>query len=63
MLTLYKRLWPREIDTLTCVKAEATVKKDSDTVAGQEHCTVVDILIEIEVEVLVYAQADTFAQL
>ena len=56
-------MWPREIDTLTCVEAEATVKKDSDTVAGQEHYTVVDILIEIEVEVLCYAQADTFAQL
>ena len=32
-------------------------------VAGQEDYTVVDTLIEVEVEVLVYAQADTFAQL
>ena len=39
------------------------VKKDGDTVAGQEHYTLVDILIAVEVEVLVYAQADTFAQL
>ena len=45
------------------MKAEATVKTDGDTVAGQENYTVFDTLIEVEVEVLVYAQADTFAQL
>ena len=45
------------------MKAKATVKKESDIIAGQEDYTVVDILIEVEVEVLLYAQADTFAQL
>ena len=45
------------------MKAEATVKTDGDTVAGQENYKVVDTLIAVEVEVLVYAQADTFAQL
>ena len=45
------------------MEAEAPVKTEADTVAGQEDYTVVDALIEVEVEVLVYAQADTFAQL
>ena len=45
------------------MEAEAPVKTEGDTVAGQEDYTVVDTLIEVEVEVLVYAQADTFAQL
>ena len=50
-------------DTLTCVKAEAPVKTEGDTVAGQQDYTVVDTLIEVQVEVLGYAQANTFAQL
>ena len=45
------------------MEAEAPVKTEGDTVAGQEDYTVVDTLIEVEVEVLVYAQADMFAQL
>ena len=45
------------------MQAEAPVQTEGDTVAGQEDYTVVDTLIEVEVEVLVYAQADTFAQL
>ena len=45
------------------MEAEAPVKTEGDTVAVQEDYTVVDTLIEVEVEVLVYAQADTFAQL
>ena len=45
------------------MQAEAHVRKKGDTVAGQEDYTVVDTLIEVEVEVLVYAQADMFAQL
>ena len=45
------------------MKAEATVKTDDDTVAAQENYSVVDTLIAVEVEVLVYVQADTFAQL
>ena len=45
------------------MQAEATVKTDGDTVAGQDDYTVFDTLIEVEVEVLAYAQADTFAQL
>ena len=45
------------------MKAEAPVKKEGDTVAGQENYTVVDTLIAVEVEVLGYAQANTFAQL
>ena len=50
-------------DTLTCVKAEAPVKTEGDTVAGQQDYTVVDTLIEVQVEVLGYAQANTFSQL
>ena len=45
------------------MQAEAPVKTEGDTFAGQKHYTVVDTLIEAEVEVLVYAHADTFAQL
>ena len=45
------------------MEAEAPLKTEGGTVAGQEHYTVVDTLIEVEVEVLVYAQDDAFAQL
>ena len=45
------------------MKAKAPVETEGDTVAGQENYTVVDTLIEVEIEVLVYAQADMFAQL
>ena len=45
------------------MQAEATVKTDGDTVAAQDDYTVVDTLIEVEVDVLAYAPADTFAQL
>ena len=45
------------------MEAKAPVKTEGDTVAGQEDYTVVDTLIEVELEVLVYAQADMFAQL
>ena len=45
------------------MQAKAPVKTEGDTVAGQEDYTVVDTLIEVELEVLVYAQADMFAQL
>ena len=45
------------------MEAEAPVKTEGDTVAGQKDYTVVNTLIKAEVEVLVYAQADTFAQL
>ena len=45
------------------MKAEALVRTKGDTVAGQENYMVVDTLIEVEIEVLVYAQADMFAQL
>ena len=44
------------------MEAEAPVKTKGDTVAGQEDYTLVDTLIEVEDEVLVYAQADIFAQ-
>ena len=39
------------------------MKTEGDTIAGLEDYKVVDKLIEVEVEVLGYAQADTFAQL
>ena len=45
------------------MEAEAPIKTEGDTFAGQKDYTVVDTLIEAEVEVLVYAHADTFAQL
>ena len=45
------------------MQAEAPVKTEGDTLAGQNDYIVVDTLIEAEVEVLVYAHADTFAQL
>ena len=45
------------------MQAEAPVKTEGDPFAGQKDYTVVDTLIEAEVEVLVYAKADTFAQL
>ena len=45
------------------MEAKAPVQTEGDTVAGQEDYTVVDTLIEVELEVLVYAQADMFAQL
>ena len=43
------------------MEAEAPVKTEGDTVGGQEDCTVAETLIVVEVEVLVYAQADTIA--
>ena len=45
------------------MEAKAPVQTEGDTVAGQQDYTVVDTLIEVELEVLVYAQADMFAQL
>ena len=45
------------------MEAEAPVKTEGDTVGGQEDYTVAETLIVVEVEVLVYAQADTIAQL
>ena len=45
------------------MEAETPVETKGDTVAEQEHYTNVDTLIEVEVEVLVYAQTDIFAQL
>ena len=45
------------------MEAKAPVQTEGDTVAGQEDYTVVDTLIEVELEVLVYAHADIFAQL
>ena len=45
------------------MEAKAPVQTEGDTVAGQEDYTVVDTLIEVELEALVYAQADMFAQL
>ena len=45
------------------MQAKAPVQTEGDTVAGQENYTVVDTLIEVELEVMVYAQADMFAQL
>ena len=45
------------------MQAEAPGRTNSDTVAGQENYTVVETLIEVELEVLVYADADIFAQL
>ena len=45
------------------MEAKAAVKTKGDTVAGKEDYTLVDALIEVEDEVLVYAQADIFPQL
>ena len=45
------------------MEAKAPVKTEGHTVGGQEDYTVVETLIVVEVEVLVYAQADTIAQL
>ena len=45
------------------MEAEARVKTEGDTIAGEEDYTVVDTLIEVKAEVLVYAEADTFSQL
>ena len=45
------------------MKAEAPVRTKGDTVAGQENYMVVHTLIEVEIQVLVYAQADMFPQL
>ena len=45
------------------MQAEAPGRTNSYTVAGQEDYTVVDTLIEVVLQVLVYAQADMFAQL
>ena len=43
------------------MKAEALVRTKGDTVAGQENYMVVDTLIAVKIQVLVYAQADMFA--
>ena len=45
------------------MEAEAPVKTEGDTVGRQEDYTVVKTLIVVEVDVLVYAQADTIAKL
>ena len=45
------------------MEAEARVKTEGDTIAGEEDYTVVDTRIEVKAEVLVYAEADTFSQL
>ena len=45
------------------MEAEARVKTEGDTIAGEEDYTVADTRIEVKAEVLVYAEADTFSQL
>ena len=44
------------------MEAEAPLKIQGDTVPGVEAYTVVQTLVEVESEVLVYTQANTFAQ-
>ena len=44
------------------MEAEAPLKIQGDTVAGVEAYTIVETLVEVEAEVLVYTQAYTFAQ-
>ena len=45
------------------METEAPFKPECDTVAEGEYYTVVDTLIEVAAEVLVYGQADAFPQL
>ena len=48
-------------DTLTCVVAEAPVKR-TDALAGVKAYLCLDKLNEVEAEALVYTQAHTFSQ-
>ena len=50
-------------ETLSCVEAKAPVKTEIFTFVPLRAYTVVDTRNEVEIEVLVYAQADMFAQL